>query len=1189
MKQIIYVYTTKTYKSKNWYKIGMTNQDTASVRISQQDGTSNPEKLEIIYEIDILGKTDLSAYEVEQKLHRHYDRLGQRERNNREWFTINGGVEEIKKVIESILDNSDLHKSEIILKPHQIEANTKINECFNSDDRRCLLAHKPRSGKTFTTIYNIRENNYKNVVILTSYPILNFQWEEVILGFRGFSNTEIVIGSGIDKIELDQNKNSILLLSLQDVKGGEEVFEKEKFNLIKDIEFDLLVIDEVHYGVETEKTKDFLSKIKYTRMLGLSATPTRNLLCGRFSKEQIHNYTLSQEVQLKGQYPQLYPYADINFLIWNLSSSEKSELKYFSDEEQFKFDKFFRIEGDEFYYKSDIIYLFKKLIGDRDICRRDKLGTFYPFKNSGQFSVVKSILLFVPTISVQYGLKELLEGLESYDDFNIHITNSQEYSSKELITKVKKDFKSGDKRSLILAVDQLTTGITLFDCDMVVMMNDWRSVDKYIQASFRCQSPREGKKNCWVLDFNAARSFELMWEYQNIISKNNEKSLSQNIQEWVECVNIFNRIEGEMIQVDFDGFGSEYNKAVLERPRFNYQSVLLYDKLVGEVGKALLNIGIRGRSSLSHEDLNRDGIDSGKSKKRGKGNNKEQEVEVSISREKLEEIAKALLDKTMLLNIFTHFGYDNVDDCFFTLENDNTIVGGIGELERKMYLETLLLGMNDVDDVNLSSIKYIYDNIYNKEIINKKMYSFNQNVNLIYNSVMENPGIVGDMLKNLVELIDSYLKPSNTEKRLLGEVFTPLYGKPGCVEDQLNLVDESFWRRKDVKVLDPCAGIGNYSVVLVDKFMRGLVHEFPDPEERLKWILEEIIYINEYQSKNLFIYLQLFDPQNKYRMNFNRGDYLKLNIGETFGVDKFDLICMNSPYQEMDGGAKASARPLYNLFIEKALKDSDVIISINPSRWFAGGKGLDNFRNNMLINKKIKKIIHFNDPTITFGRGVEIKGGISYMIMDNNYSGECLFNDKKTNLSNFDILINPEYIGILNKTKSSGLNNICIGRGDNVFGIQTNDKRISESGEMVCYMSKQKGFKKFIDRSNVKKSEHIDKWKLITTRASGSNKKLGVFGNSFIGSPSEIYSGSYISFVVNTKDEAASLLSYIKSKFANFMLSLRKTSQTIKSDTCKWIPLVPFDREWSDDQLFDYFNLSQDERNIILNYDKIEK
>jgi site-specific DNA-methyltransferase (adenine-specific) len=422
-------------------------------------------------------------------------------------------------------------------------------------------------------------------------------------------------------------------------------------------------------------------------------------------------------------------------------------------------------------------------------------------------------------------------------------------------------------------------------------------------------------------------------------------------------------------------------------------------------------------------------------------------------------------------------------------------------------------------------------------------------------------------------------------------VFTPLYGKPGCVEDQLNLMEDSFWKRKDVKVLDPCAGIGNYSVVLIDKFMNGLSDEIPDSEERLKWILEEIIYVNEYQSKNLFIYLQLFDPENKYKINFYRGDYLTLNIKETFGVEKFDLICMNSPYQEMDGGNGASALPLYNLFIEKSIKDSNYIISINPSRWFAGGKGLEGFRKMMLSNKNLKEIIHISDPTLIFGSGVEIKGGISYMIINNTETYEnCTFNGLKTVLTDFDILINPKYNKILNKIGLlNGLNNICIGRGDNVFGIQTNDKRVKNDGELICYMSKQKGYKKFIDVKDVKKSIWIDKWKVITAEASGTNKNLGVFGNSFIGKPFEVYSGSYISFVVSSENEANSLLSYIRSKFANFMLSLRKISQHIKPDTCKWIPMVPFDREWTDEQLFDYFNLTDEERNLVMTYDKKDK
>jgi superfamily II DNA or RNA helicase len=1021
MKEIIYVYTTKTYKNKNWYKIGETTQESASIRISQQDSTSNPEKLEKQYDIDITNETDFSAFEVEQKIHKHYDRLGKTVRDNREWFEVDGGIEEIKKLIESILDNSDLHRSEIKLKPHQIEANLKINECFNSDEKRCLLSHKPRSGKTFTTIYNIKENNYKNVVILTSYPILNFQWEEVILGFKGFSNTEIIIGSGLDKIELNPDKNSIVLLSLQDVKGGEEVFEKEKFDLIKDIEFDLLVIDEVHYGVETEKTQDFLNKIKYTRMLGLSATPTRNLLCGRFSKEQIHNYTLVEEVKLKKRYPDLYPYADINFLIWNLSNNEKSELKYFSDEEQFKFDKFFRIEGDNFYYKSDIVYLFKKLIGDNSICRRDKLGTSYPFKNNGEFSVVKSILLFVPNIAVQYKLKELLEELESYDDFDIHITNSGEYSSKNLMKKIKRDFKSGDKRSLILAVDQLTTGITLDDCDMVALMNDWRSVDKYVQASFRCQSPREGKLDCWILDFNAARSFELMWEYQNIISKNNGKSLTENISEWVECVNIFNRIEGEMIKVDFDGFNNEYNKAVLERPRFNYQSVILQDKLGHDnISKALMAIAIKGGSSSSEENLNDDGIDKGKSKKSEKKSIGKGELDEDISQAKLMEIAKALVDKTMLLSIFTYFKYDNVDDCFKALEEDDTTVKGIGELESEMYLETLLLGMNEVDNISLSVIKFIYDNIYNKEIINKKIYIFNQNVNLIYNSIRENPGIISDMLAKLMELVDSYLKPSNTEKKMLGEVFTSLK----LVEEMLDKLPKEVWSDPNLKWLDPANGIGNFPVIIVKNLMEGLKEWQPDSDLRLKHILENMIYVCELQSKNMFIYLQLFDSENKYKMNFYRGSFIDEGFSEVmkeWRVDKFDIVVGNPPYQELKNGNKKS-QSLWDKFVEntiKLLSESGYVCFIHPSGW-RDIDGLFKQTQKIMIDKEILYLsIHSEKDGI---KNFKADTRYDYYVMRNiKNNGDFLTKIRcqdgtviETKLYNMDFIPNGMFNEILN-------------------------------------------------------------------------------------------------------------------------------------------------------------------------------
>ena len=166
-----------------------------------------------------------------------------------------------------------------------------------------------------------------------------------------------------------------------------------------------------------------------------------------------------------------------------------------------------------------------------------------------------------------------------------------------------------------------------------------------------------------------------------------------------------------------------------------------------------------------------------------------------------------------------------------------------------------------------------------------------------------------------------------------------------------------------------------------------------------------------------------------------------------------------------------------------------------------------------------------------------------------------------------------------------GLDTIC--KGQSYTGITTNDSRLSkvkvDDSYIKCYVSQVNGLEKWVKRTDVKQSVDLNKWKVITARANGSYPR---FGNKFIGKNNEVCNQSYIAFEVNSEEESKSLLSYISTKFSNCLLSFRKITQDLKPDTCKWIPLVPFDREWTDDQLFDYFNLTEEERNIVLNYDK---
>jgi site-specific DNA-methyltransferase (adenine-specific) len=130
-------------------------------------------------------------------------------------------------------------------------------------------------------------------------------------------------------------------------------------------------------------------------------------------------------------------------------------------------------------------------------------------------------------------------------------------------------------------------------------------------------------------------------------------------------------------------------------------------------------------------------------------------------------------------------------------------------------------------------------------------------------------------------------------------------------------------------------------------------------------------------------------------------------------------------------------------------------------------------------------------------------------------------------------------------------------------------------------VSQLKGFEKWIDRTKVDKQSV--NYRVVTPRA--ATKGGSGFGNLFISKPGDFLSDSYISFYVNSEEEAISLLSYLKTKFANYLLSVRKVSQGVKSDTCKWIPLVPLDKVWDDEKLFEYFNLDTTEIGLILNFE----
>jgi site-specific DNA-methyltransferase (adenine-specific) len=316
---------------------------------------------------------------------------------------------------------------------------------------------------------------------------------------------------------------------------------------------------------------------------------------------------------------------------------------------------------------------------------------------------------------------------------------------------------------------------------------------------------------------------------------------------------------------------------------------------------------------------------------------------------------------------------------------------------------------------------------------------------------------------------------------------------------------------------------------------------------------------------------------------------LEINLNEIFGIKKFDIIIGNPPYNE--NLTSVGAKPLYNKFIEYYIDKCKLLSFIVPSRWFSGGKGLDKFRTMMINRSDILYIKHFNDATKIFGNSVDIKGGVNYFLIDKEYNGLCDYNGSKVKFNNFDIILDAKYYDIVNKLLDyDKITKYYISQ--DYYKIQTNDTRLidqPQSGDCIqethenkkeylkCYVSQQKGFTKYIDKNEIKKT--TTNYKVITARAAfGANSS---FGNTFIGYPNEIHTKSYISFNLNSEKESKSLLSYMKCKLPNFMLSIRKSSQDISESTCKWIPLPPLNKEWNDEEIYKYFKLSEDEIKLV--------
>lgn len=337
------------------------------------------------------------------------------------------------------------------------------------------------------------------------------------------------------------------------------------------------------------------------------------------------------------------------------------------------------------------------------------------------------------------------------------------------------------------------------------------------------------------------------------------------------------------------------------------------------------------------------------------------------------------------------------------------------------------------------------------------------------------------------------------------------------------------------------------------------------------------------------------DDLESHAYAFIHTDDIKARITELFGDNmQFDVIIGNPPYQLSDGGYGTSAAPIYQMFVEKALGlDPRFAVFVTPSRWFAGGKGLDDYRKKMLSDHRMHDIVDYPKLYEAFP-GVKIRGGVSYFLWDRDYDGPCTIQtmwdgqpvgEKVTRyLDAYDVLVRRnEAVPILEKirTKHEPTLDARVSTGK-PFGLRTffhGKPTASGLKDPVQLFGSRKIT--WVARSEVPLSDGwIDQWKVLMTAVQGTSAAVETkfLSKPIIAGPGTACTETYlVAGRFDVEEEATRYAAYLRTRFVRFLVSLRKSTQHATRDVYAFVPDVHLDREWTDALLYERYELTADE------------
>ena len=1128
---------------------------------------------------------------------------------------------------------------------------------------KLLLYAVMRFGKSFTAMCCAKAIEAKVVVIVSAKPKdVEEEWKKTVeshvdfIGYKFLDSKSLRRSETIIADTLAAGDKVALFLSLQDLQG-EKI--KAKHKEIFERQIDLLIIDETHFGargssygkvlqeqhlskseIEKElksvdgfetldKVEDAVKVLNAEITIHLSGTPYRILMSDEFQKEDIIAFVqFTDIIDAQKQWDNEHlkdddcnewdnPYFGFPQMIRFAFNPNASSIKKMEELRKngitYAFSELFRphsmtsnTDGShrQFIHEAEVLDLLEIIDGTKE---DENLLGFLDYDKIKKGKMCRHIVMVLPFRSSCDAMAALicreekrLKNLGEYEIINIAgFDDIKKYKSTDDVKRTIKDCEKNNRKTLTLTVNRMLTGTTVPQWDTMIYLKGTASPQEYDQAIFRLQNQYvttfkdendniikyNMKPQTLLVDFDPNRMFHLQELKSQLNNVNTEVQGNVQLKERianelsVSPIIILNKNKlQEVTATNITDAVREYSRSRSikdEASEIPADNILLKDAEILKVIQGIAPIDAKNGLQIKPTEGEGDNYDNpeeatGKQKdgaEQENNNNPKHEQPQEVKKDnKLEKRLAAYYARVLFFTFLTESTVKSLEEIIVaiqTTEDNRRIAKNLGL------------------DINLLNIIQQKSNPF---ILQKLDYKIENTNDLIHDTTLQPIERVEVAMCKFGRLSDS-------------EIVTP-----SKVADEMVAIlpFEKLDNKENTKFLDIASKQGEFSIALYKRFGEKVkTNLYAIPTSTLTY---------EFTRK---IYTLLGMPIENIFSDFNSYDLIgenKEKIIKKLKDMKFDTIIGNPPYQRNDGGGMgASAPAIYNYFVDTARTlSTQYICIITPSRWFTGGRGLDEFREDMLNDNHIRILHDYPDASDCFP-GVEIKGGVSYFLRNRYEYGLCTVvthNGNNINAverpmreQNADVFIrDSRIIDILRKVqklKEQSFSDIISANDPFGYDIRENNsyKRVKpnfvltpfDKGVKFYYNGWRKNGIGYIKRDTIRKNEDwIDAYKILIPKAWGIGDSKVDWITPFIVEPGSCCTETYLVIgPYDNKKVAENVISYMQTKFFHLLVSIFKITQNAMQKAYSFVPMQDFSKPWTDTELYKKYDFTNEEISFI--------